>query len=727
MKILFAIAFLCSWLVVCGQDTINNKQEDVTITAFRFAEKLSKVPFTIKRIKNEGWNMNTPTTADVLQNSGSVLVQKSQAGGGSPIIRGFEASRILLMVDGVRLNNAIYRSGHLQNIITVDANALSAVDILYGPSSTQYGSDALGGVVHMQTLKPTLSKTQKSLVKVNMANRYSSAISEWQSHVDMSIGNNKWGAISSFTYSQFGDVVQGDRRRSKYPDFGKRYFYTNTISGKDYIVPNANYNKQKATGYHQYDLLQKIMYEPNSNEQHILNVQYSNTNDIPRYDRLTELTNTGEPRFAEWYYGPQKRGMLSYGYQRKFVQQAIKLINTTIAFQDLEESRYDRRFDNSSRNSSIENIKVWSASMDALIKNNKQLEGHTGIDVQWNNVQSKAYQYNIITGERKYNITTRYPDGKNIMTVAAIYYQWLYKAGINTNINAGVRYTVAQLKSSFTNNTVAQFPFSDAQQKNKALVGNLGITHNTANNVRLAAVVSTGFRAPNFDELKVFDSRAGFLIVPNPNLKPEYSYNAELNVSRWKGVLQYSAALFFTRLHNSVQVANYQYNGTTTTTYLGQLSVIQAAQNIGRANLYGASASASYTIRDKINVEGAYNYTKGKLITPTKEPLDHIPPAYGRFGVKYKRTIWNMELYTLFNGWKKLNNYSKSGEDNLQYATADGMPSWYTVNIRTQVALQPKMYLMLGLENILDKNYRVFASGISAPGRNFVLSLKASL
>jgi hemoglobin/transferrin/lactoferrin receptor protein len=86
-----------------------------------------------------------------------------------------------------------------------------------------------------------------------------------------------------------------------------------------------------------------------------------------------------------------------------------------------------------------------------------------------------------------------------------------------------------------------------------------------------------------------------------------------------------------------------------------------------------------------------------------------------------------MELYTLFNGWKKLNNYSKSGEDNLQYATADGMPSWYTVNIRTQVALQPKMYLMLGLENILDKNYRVFASGISAPGRNFVLSLKASL
>ena len=95
--------------------------------------------------------LNGATTADLLEKKGGISVQKSQMGGGSPNIRGFEANRVLLVLDGVRLNNAIYRSGHLQNIITIDEHVLEDIEIIFGPSSVLYGSDAVGGVIHMKT------------------------------------------------------------------------------------------------------------------------------------------------------------------------------------------------------------------------------------------------------------------------------------------------------------------------------------------------------------------------------------------------------------------------------------------------------------------------------------------------------------------------------------------------------------------------------------------------
>ncbi|NJN34367.1 MAG: TonB-dependent receptor plug domain-containing protein [Saprospiraceae bacterium] len=76
-------------------------------------------------------------------------------------MRGFEASRVLLVVDGVRMNNLIYRSGHLQNAITVDQNMLDRVEVLFGTASTVYGSDALGGVVHFFTKKPLLNAQKR--------------------------------------------------------------------------------------------------------------------------------------------------------------------------------------------------------------------------------------------------------------------------------------------------------------------------------------------------------------------------------------------------------------------------------------------------------------------------------------------------------------------------------------------------------------------------------------
>ena len=139
---------------------------------------------------------NFQNTADLLSNSGTLSVQKSQQGGGSPIIRGFEANRILLLVDGIRINNLIFRAGHLQNVITIDENMLSKVDVLFGPSSTVFGSDAMGGAINLQTKMPLLfSENKNKTSSGNALTRLSSSNNEKSGYFDFNLSGEKWGSL----------------------------------------------------------------------------------------------------------------------------------------------------------------------------------------------------------------------------------------------------------------------------------------------------------------------------------------------------------------------------------------------------------------------------------------------------------------------------------------------------------------------------------------------------
>ena len=152
------------------------KLNNVSINSPRFEQEKQKVTQQIKLIsKSEIELQNSQNTADVFANLGILAVQKSQQGGGSPVIRGFESSRVLLLVDGVRMNNLIYRAGHLQNSITVDKNMLENVDVLFGPSSTMFGSDALGGAINLQTKNAKLlSENGNAKFSGNVLSNYSS-------------------------------------------------------------------------------------------------------------------------------------------------------------------------------------------------------------------------------------------------------------------------------------------------------------------------------------------------------------------------------------------------------------------------------------------------------------------------------------------------------------------------------------------------------------------------
>lgn len=733
-QILCAVSVSLYSLISYGQqDTTSPIQQvaEIIVTANKFEEKSKYVAQRVEVLDATVIeNSLSNNTASLLEQSGKVFVQKSQLGGGSPVLRGFEASRILLMVDGVRMNNAIYRTGHLQNAITIDDDILDKVEILYGPASTIYGSDALGGVIHFQTRKPQLSATGTLSVKSNASARYSSAYQEYTGHIDVNLGWKKWATLTSISYSSFGDLRQGNNRNPFYPALGKREQYIDRVNGMDSIVANKDPNVQKFSSYQQLDLLQKILWQPRQNQSHELNIQYSTSGDIPRYDRLTDIRD-GKLRWAQWYYGPQERFMASYQYKAKALNGFFDQLMIGANYQNIEESRVQRAYRKEEKEYRIENVNVIALNAD-LRKSTGRHEVGIGIDGQFNFLNSTAYKQNIVSQEKTIGLDTRYPDGSNNMNYTGIYGQHLFKLIPGKLIvNDGLRLNYVSLNSKFSDTSILHLPFTEARQRNITFSANAGIIYLPDDKSKLSIGFATGFRAPNIDDMaKVFESAGGVqLVVPNPDLHPEQTYNFDLSLSRnFLGWIYMEASGFYSLFRNVMVLDKYKFNGADSILYDGQLTAVVANQNKAKAFIYGFQGSVILRPVKALSLYSHITYTYGRYqgLDGQEVPMDHIPPVFGKTGISYRYRLLEADVYVLYNGWKHLGDYNPYGEDNLQYATELGMPSWYTFNVSTTWSITKNIRAQVAVENLFDRNYRVFASGINGAGRNLMIKLKAT-
>ncbi len=713
-------------LITVGLDPAGYQLGEVVFTANKFREQKSDIPQEIHIVTAQQIAFRNPqSSADLLAQSGQVFVQKSQMGGGSPILRGFEANKVLLVVDGVRMNNAIFRGGHLQNVITLDPNMLARTEIAMGPGSVMYGSDALGGVMHFYSKNPVLSTTGKTHTEGVGFVRYSSANQEKTGHIDASVGGEKWAMLLSGTVSDFGDLVAGSVRPAQYPDFGKRNVYTQRINGIDSVIQNTNPDRQVQTAYSQADLMAKVLFAPSAKLALTWNVQYSRSSEVPRYDRLSEISG-GVPRFSEWYYGPQERLLVSQQTRFYGNGKAFDHLFVTAAYQRIGESRISRRFASNNRQSRFEAVDVGSINLDAR----KELPGHHelayGAEVTYNYVASAAYAENITTGARS-PLDTRYPDGGSQYYTGAAYFTHRWELNPHWIISSGLRFAAVGLQSRFDSREFFPFLNNEVKQLNMAPSGSVGIVRQGEKGFRIASSVSTGFRAPNVDDIgKVFESAPGKVIVPNPDLGPEYTVTADLSLSKqWGEQRDVSLSAFHTWDFNALVVRPAQWLGSDSLVYDGVNSAITSLANADRARIVGFTASGSWTAGDAWVFGGSFTGTRGQLLTDGT-PLSHIPPAFGRVFVRVKGAKWQVEAYSMFAGQKKGNRYGTDGEDNIQYATPEGMPGWWTANLRSAWQFNPHLNLQASCENLLDHHYRYFSSGVSAPGRNLILALRAN-
>ena len=708
------------------------KLDEYVVTGNRTEEKRSDLPNKIEVIQAKDVAFQNPqNSAIMLEQGGNVFVQTSQLGGGSPVLRGFEANKVLLVVDGIRMNNAIYRAGHLQNAITVDPFSLASTEILYGPGSTIYGSDALGGVINFITKDPTLSTTGKTEVHGNLLGRFSSANTEKTGGINLNLGWKKLAVLLNFSYSDFGDLREGKIRNPAYGTFGERLFYQDRIDNKDVTVANDKPWIQKGSAYSQYNFLGKVLFQPNVHSKYILNVQYSNSSDVPRYDRLTEMKNDTTMSYAEWYYGPQSRFLGSLKAEYNLNGVIFDHAAVIVGYQYVKEDRIQRGFGSSTKKYNLETVGVFSVNADFDKKIASRDKLYYGIEMDYNNVGSDAYNENIKTGNITYDRATRFPDQKANMMYLSAFLSNNWKISKVLEFSQGIRFNYVTLNATYSDTMVkiAAIPFDPyITQKNSAVNGYLGLIATPGKEWKFSLLGSTGFRAPNMDDLtKINVVEAHTIVVPNPDLKPEYSYNVELSVAKTiQGKVRLEGTGFYNWLKNAQVIRPFSYNGKDSISMDGVMYQTLAPVNTGNAFICGLQGSILAQVTNSFSILSNLTYTYGYDVTSSL-PLDHIPPVFGMTSFRLEVKKFKGDFYVMYNGWKRISQYSNSGEDNEQYATPYGMPSWYTLNLKLSYQIERHVNIELGMENILDENYRKFASGISSPGRNIIVALRANL
>ena len=702
----------------------NNELGTVVLSVAKFKQESHNLTQQVITVTPQEVAFQNPqTAADLLAKSGKVYVQKSQLGGGSPMIRGFATNRLLISVDGVRMNTAIFRSGNLQNVINIDPFALSRTEVILGPGSVVYGSDAVGGVMNFYTLQPQLSKAG-SIFSGNVVTRYSTANNEKTGHIDFNFGTEKWGFRSSVSYSDYDDLRMG----SHGPDDYLRPEYAARINGEDVVIENKNKNKQVPTGFDLLHLMQKIRFVPNKTWNFDLGLIYSTTSDYPRYDRLTRKRN-GQLRAAEWYYGPQDWFFSNLQINKKGYGPLYDQAKITAAYQNFKESRNDRDFGADILFETDENVDAYSLALDF----NKNIKNHRlfyGLEYMYNTVGSTGKQTNILTGESQPD-ASRYPDGSSWQSIAG-YANGRFRLSKNLNLQSGLRYNQVLVDATF-DDRFYDFPFAKAHINTGNLTGSLGLNWQVNQILGWKVNFSTAFRTPNIDDVgKVFDSEPGAVVVPNPDLKSEYAYNYEIGLDlNFENVVRLDLAGYYTNLDNALVRRDFTLGGKEFIDYQGEQSQVQAIQNVAQAEVMGIEAGVRVFFSKELQMHSQLNIINGNQEEDdgSTAPLRHAAPLFGNTHLVWEREKFKLDAYMDYNGQFNYDELSPSeqGKAYLYALDPDGnpyAPRWYTLNFASQYRFNDRWKLTAALENITDQRYRQYSSGISAPGRNFIISVK---
>jgi hemoglobin/transferrin/lactoferrin receptor protein len=685
-------------------------------------ESIFELVTQTKSISKENIQQQGPSnTADLLEGTGEVQIQKTQLGGGSPIIRGFEANRILLVVDGIRMNNAIYRSGHIQNALSVDMNILSGVEVIFGPNSLIYGSDALGGVIHFKTQDPKVKKDTVSVEQIGGVLRYQSAMNSSNININYQNGSKKFAYLIGITQSNFNDLKMGENRFHGYSEFGKIPYYINKINGQDSIVVNTDQNLIKRTGYSQTDLLWKGLYMQNEFNAYTLNFQHSSADVIPRADKLYELDNE-LLKYSDWDYRENNRSLFSISKETKKQTKAYNSSNIILAYQKIKENRMNSGYQSDTTWWNMEDVSVYSLNADFIkfLDTFKKAKINYGFEGVFNLVASSAYGNKKETNDRYY-LKTRYPGGGSNYISGAIYIATQRKIK-KSIIKIGARYTITSLEAVFDTNIVTKA--LNIKRENlftNAITPSIGYVYKKDNS-KIYCSISTAFKTPNIDDFgKVFE-KSGNLTVPNINLKPETSINYEIGSSFINRYLDLDLATYFTKVFNLMTKKETNLNGIPDILLNGNKLNLISLQNSGIANIYGLFTALRFKFNNQLNWRTTTTFTKG-FLSNSDDIVGHIPPVYGKSSLTYKFRKLKISMYTRFNGRKKWKNFNELS-DNPEYAIKGfGSPAWATLNMSFFMYMNSRIRIQVAAENIMDAHYKTFASFISAPGRNIIASI----
>ena len=483
-----------------------------------------------------------------------------------------------------------------------------------------------------------------------------------------------------------------------------------------------------------------------------INLQYSESSDIDRYDKLVEERDASL-RYSEWYYGPQKRFFFSPQLKFFLGKNWLKKGTLTAAYQNVEESRVNRKFGSLTRSYQIENVDVYSINADFY---GNVAQGHSlsyGLEWTYNKIRSQGYSLGLIIdlediigyGDQT-TIPSRYPSDGSSASSFAGYLNWIYKANDRLTINGGLRLSRSKIIARWNNTAQVDKLLSSVDLQSEALTYTLAMTYRTNEKWQINSLISSGFRTPNIDDIGKIRENNGILLVPNSFLKPEYAYTFETGIKfTGQNKINFIDLRGFTTLvsRHIVRSDFIVYSDASTADentilYNGEEVFTQANKNLGNRFIYGASLQGKWMLSDPFEIGGGVTYTTADQ-NIDYGPMPSIAPLFGTFSLSHEIKNWRTLLIWKFSERKHPKDYSWGGEDGLNEtpvvnpnALEDvnkyyGMPSWNIWSIISQYQFRKNITFNVGLKNIFDLHYRTFASGISAEGRSLQLGLKVKI
>jgi hemoglobin/transferrin/lactoferrin receptor protein len=438
--------------------------------------------------------------------------------------------------------------------------------------------------------------------------------------------------------------------------------------------------------------------------------------------------NDDEPKYAEWYYGPQKWFMNSLTALHKHETKIYDKFQMAVAYQKYKESRHSRKLYTSDINEQYEAVDMLSANFDFFKKISSRNTLYYGVESWYNKVHSFAVDRNIYTDE-ELSAASRYPDGSDYFS-GALYLTNKFNLTEKWVLSSGVRYTYTMANALF-DTTYYQFPYTEMTNQNSAITGSLGMVFLPNLTNKWSLNYSTGFRSPNIDDLaKVFDSGEGTLVVPNPNLKPEYVHNMDLIFEKklWKK-LHVLLNGYYTFLDNAMVVSDFTFNGQDSIMYQGSMAKVKAVTNKDYANIYGAQVLVDWRFYRNFLFKTSATYTKG--YDSEGLAIRHVAPFFGAAHLIFDNQKWQVDFNLKYNGRISYEDLAQTERDKAYMYDIDingqaFSSEWQTLNFALGYRVNKIIDVSLALENILDVRYRPYSSGIAAPGRNLIVSIRIS-
>ncbi|HDQ16198.1 MAG TPA: hypothetical protein ENN45_03980, partial [Bacteroidetes bacterium] len=604
-------------------------------------ELLDKLSST-SPLKSKVYSADLPFFIDIIDldedNSSNVNVERitfSYAERGLSVFRGLEPGKMLLVIDGIRLNNAINRNGKIESLLNYDKTMTMRIQQIYGTGFSIYSADATGGVIQYFTKIVPISQEYPFIFNMEVNSKYETAVKSSVSNLNFSMATLKFSSFTSLSYGSFGDIKMGENRKHV-PQadslYGLRLYYLERHGNEDISIKNENPFVQKGTNYDQLYFLQKFRVKLSENTNLLLNLHYIYTSDVGIYSGLTEI-NRDNLRFVECKFEPQHKALISLNILDERVTRIYDFFSTQNTYVVFDEYRITRKYQNPVALHQIENLHVFKHNSDfvKVLNINRLLYG---INYDYNQLNSEAFFYNIDT-DSSWQGLSRYPTNGSFSHDLGLYlnYKWMYHERFHVNL--GVRYN-ANYTNAFFINTSPQIPLNFTEKKylNHAPIGSISFDAYT-NWLQLKLIISTARHMPIIDDFGKVMVKDFVVNIPNENLVSEKLVTGEFGVTiDMKDKLRIFGSIFYTKLFDAIISEHTSLNGTDSI-YFGIDGYRLATKvNIPEAYIYGISGGFNsihnFDSQEKIfiRLNTSINYIKG-INEQDNISLPNISPLFG--------------------------------------------------------------------------------------------------